>query len=1711
MSFVQIITKKNIDSAIENKVAPTLISLIFSFLYLFIPTNAQAVDLVLNGTKTLLSGVECGVSKYRFGTTSSYNGKQLDLILDVLEEDNDYFGPCVQLTGNQVSFYLRDEDAGDNIAYMDLKFTVVEKGTLTPVEVDRILVTNFDLDRSDSLSLSATDDVYYRNADGAYISNNSLVQYSEGAFYGGKYNVKMRGRTSGNCNDSTSTTDVTCRAAAIWINGENGVNKISTIYARAQNDNAYGTSANRNYLRLIQFSFELIHFENLVTVASDYGDAPNSYGSAGHKLSANIGMGFGEIADNENAHQASNQANSDDNDTGAGNFDDENAVTLNGQDLNGQILQAETSKNLTVKTFGAGYLSGWIDWNRDGDFNDSDEQFLDDFHITTTSIGSNTIPINIPAHIRNGDSFIRFRYTTVQGIAASGYSTKPGEVEDYHIVLQVTEDHGDAPAIYGDAIHSFPATPSVYLGSVVPDNELTANTPLDGTGDDKATDDEDALNKLPAINTDSSSYTLNIPCTGNATVAAWIDFNRNNIFDVNERQSAVCSATSVTLSWTSLNALTAGKTYVRIRIASNADEVANPDGWASDGEVEDYALTIVPPDYDYSDAPNDGTDFNYGIAKHLLPADPKLFIGAIKPSKDDDTEFAGWQQEWVNNGKHKNWFGFKKFPFLSGNGQSTSPLPDVVGDGTEEDGMTHTAFGWKNGANCTGTLPDGTQGTVTMTDTLYCITVNANNNLSIAAQLVGWIDFNQNGEFDDPGERSVVNLDADINNDATQGNVPAGSTNQPIVIYWNNQTKVSGDLNTFIRLRLTSDPIFKSNHSPDPVGIASNGEVEDSALTVNTNNATGKVEDTDGNPVENVSLTIKDNAGNTVNNANGQPLTTITDANGNYIFSSIPAGDYTIVMRIPAGYVVINDGDASADGDTDANSNFIDGIIPLSMTEDKEDTDNDFVLAIITHNAITQCSAGNLPENLIEYHFTEPVEGGVKDAATSFVNVNDTRHFTNVAVVNGRQVDAVLTIDEINSSAPVGRQVQVIYNATDEAAVVRVESGPAHSTDNYVKYHIDFVHTDDGSPAAYSFAYHGSDIDGSVGQRQEYLRYYSSELSATMVSNPTNLIEIAVADYQEYRGTAAQNGEPESAVVAIFNNKSTINITVGQRDTEGEADFLLNFERNKFILPFCNGYDFGDAQGYNTTGITAARHKVVDDLYLGAQVDIDNGTQENISALSDDDSGIINAATHDDENGIANFPELNDLDTSYSLAVSVTNNTGRVAKLIGWIDVDDNGVFDADEASVITSVATGTNAANVILNWAAIPTDIVAHDSYLRVRLTTDALSANDAGGTKSDGEVEDYALTIKVGGFPVRGRVYNDTNVDAQNDAINEKGLSGLSVVLVDVINNTCVSTKTDGDGNYIFFPVIPGDYQLYEASLETVTVPQNCDITKSKDPAGYRSTTANVLDQFSVIDAEITGKDFGDVKDPLFTPNHSGTVLPGNVVFYAHKFTAKTTGIVNFSGSNSGGATAGWSNIIYQDINCNGKLDGAEASSAVAANLATIAEQNICLINKVYAPNNIATGEIYRNTINADFNFNNNALAGSIRLKVTDLTKAAANDSVAPEAGSSKLELRKTVQNITRGTAETETQNQAKPGDVLHYRIYYSNTGTGVITDLKIDDVVPDFTLLKANTVKCDTTLAGLNCNPNATNNPDLSWDFTGILKGGAKGSVSYQVIID
>jgi len=549
--------------------------------------------------------------------------------------------------------------------------------------------------------------------------------------------------------------------------------------------------------------------------------------------------------------------------------------------------------------------------------------------------------------------------------------------------------------------------------------------------------------------------------------------------------------------------------------------------------------------------------------------------------------------------------------------------------------------------------------------------------------------------------------------------------------------------------------------------------------------------------------------------------------------------------------------------------------------------------------------------------------------------------------------------------------------------------------------------------------------------------------------------------------------------------------------------------------------DYGDApDSYGTTDASGgAKHSVSNDIYLGAtKPDPDADGVPGLAANSDDTN-----AGGDDEDGVATLPILSHLDNSYSTTVNATNNTTNPARLIAWIDFDGNGIFDNDEAAVRT-IPSGTTAGSFTINWSSIPSDIQQGNTYLRLRFTTDGINAGEAKGAKLDGEVEDYAMTITSSGANVTGRVYIDANSSASED-VGEAGIGSTVVVLYDTLGATCQSVLTDANGDYSFSGIPDGEYEVYQSHGDTTPIPQSCGSSFATNPTGYQSTTADIL-SLMVLSADVVDKDFGEVAGAnsptsgntgtgiLFEPDHQSEVLPGNVAFYAHTFSTEADGNVSFTTADGGNSASGWTHTLYQDSDCNGTLNGNEGSAAINGTLFSLTAGNrLCLIDKVYAPANVPAQDPYQVEITATFDYAGGNLP-PVTLEVSDLTIAgetvSPTTSTAPAVGESRLVLRKSVENLTQGTPETESLNQANPGDFLKYRIYYRNTGTGPITDLLVDDTVPVYTGLVTGSNTCDTTPAGMTCSANI-NIDELNWNFTGSLIGGVSGHVSYEVTVD
>ncbi|MGQ0620193.1 MAG: Calx-beta domain-containing protein [Panacagrimonas sp.] len=165
--------------------------------------------------------------------------------------------------------------------------------------------------------------------------------------------------------------------------------------------------------------------------AQDFGDAPAPYPTA---LAANgashtvtpSSFSLGAAADVEDNGVPSANANSDDR---AG--DDEDGVSFSG------ALVAGATTGLSVTLTGPngsgdqGLLSGWVDFNRDGDWSDAGE-FV--FQNVTLTNGVNALSLPIPLAAVPGTTFARFRLSSA-GVGVPTGPANDGEVEDYLVTL----------------------------------------------------------------------------------------------------------------------------------------------------------------------------------------------------------------------------------------------------------------------------------------------------------------------------------------------------------------------------------------------------------------------------------------------------------------------------------------------------------------------------------------------------------------------------------------------------------------------------------------------------------------------------------------------------------------------------------------------------------------------------------------------------------------------------------------------------------------------------------------------------------------------------------------------------------------------------------------------------------------------------------------------------------------------------------------------------------------------------------------------------------------------------------------------------------------------------------------------------------------------------------------------------------------------------
>ncbi|MCG3865785.1 MULTISPECIES: GEVED domain-containing protein [unclassified Photobacterium] len=981
----------------------------------------------------------------------------------------------------------------------------------------------------------------------------------------------------------------------------------------------------------------------------------------------------------------------------------------------------------------------------------------------------------------------------------------------------------------------------------------------------------------------------------------------------------------------------------------------------------------------------------------------------------------------------------------------------------------------EDGVSYNTDMRPGSNQNITITATL-----DPGSNLS-NVNLYAWIDWNQNGRWDDPGELII--------------NVPAVTTNtavsHPITV---PTTATLGY--TYMRVRVCSNTDCNA-----PLGEVMDGEVEDYRIFIsdlNLNNTCDKLYVTESNddgnnftyssvepdqPFTFMFDPIKTNVNYRLMNGlafdrmTGKMYSTYVD--GSHI--ALVVTDTSGTSFIPLGYIY-------ADGNYSIDST--DGGGPVVLNE-----------------------GDRLPEN-IGGEFTANMGTISRDGSTYYIAMN--------------RWDSLISIDLAAMTYSVKKLPLEIIGTNPNG--IRIGSDWAVSEHDGLIYSVDL--TGNGFIDA-------SSIEGAKTEPTSPVLYGYNPTTDSIITIPLN-----------FNGAKAPNIWTGAVATDDLNHFYAFTIG-GDHDTNGNGDYDLFNKVGMYRINTLNGdasfvipsdytrVDFHDAAGCissidkgdapSSYGKVGHRNEDVDgsgtpDLILGTVWDPD------LYYFYSDDATGDNTTGEDDEDGVA-IPVPADIivATSTTLPITVTGNSGFLnifVDLNGDGDFNDTGELVLDDYSVVN----GINNVPITLNAAY--TEGYNGDSFIRFRLCDAADNCDSPIGTVANGEVEDYMFNL-INQIILNGTVFEDNGkgVAIAHDGTQEGEERGLANFIVKAIyddsaitgyvpNQLIQQTITSGDGSYSF--TIPVELANKQIKLQVISQAawvniSEVDITDASLNLVGKVVNSSITDSILLVTPTagdiLNHLDFGKVTVPTLEPDNYTEGELGVPVFFSHKFQVNTSGNVSFDVTDIADVPSGypWSHMIYSDPNCDEELAASDSliinPTSVSANTTT----EVCVIIKIMVPNNVPLHTMYRYQLNATMDFASSTLSQTI---------SNTDTLIVSFKGAGELEITKTVKNITQNDTE-KRRNEAQPGDILEYKIFFINNGLGNINSITLFDVVPEYTKLDAPIlcsfpeVNRPTSLTG--CNVTTLNGDNIvgyeggvQWMLSGNLIPAESGYVTYRVKI-
>ncbi|MCI5165149.1 MAG: hypothetical protein D3903_03440, partial [Candidatus Electrothrix sp. GM3_4] len=1071
-----------------------------------------------------------------------------------------------------------------------------------------------------------------------------------------------------------------------------------------------------------------------------------------------------------------------------------------------------------------------------------------------------TVAANTPADLltENNESGTGYTTTAWQRVSALDDSNLVGF--DFAFEEAADFDYGDLPSSYptlkddNGARHVVPVTPNLYLGATPPDTELDAVPDAAAQGDGA---DEDGISATPAtwtegLVTDGNGGSVQVTVTDDITagtgwLVAWIDFDGDGSFSTYGEMIISQKVSSGTQSYSfdiPTGTFDASQGYARFRLFPEKPVIPELayKGTAENGEVEDVQFdfgTGTIGDRVWLDENGDGVQDagEAGISGVTVYIDDDGTLGYSAGDTQSVTDSNGnYLLKDVAPGTHTVLVKSDTLPA----GLAANPTYDEDGTGTVHQtdvdlstGESHTTADFSY--NWTSTDDTGNP--------------DAADTGAIGDRI--WNDADGDG-IQDPNEAGVVGITVNLLTDDNNDGVYGGAGDDPAVttitgsdgryIFDNlapGSYVVEVDSTTLDTAGYNTIPTGDPDNPPDPNDrdgkttspvVLAPGDVfvnADFGYTVNgggssigdliylDTDASGTYSAVDTG-IAGVSVVLEDASGNIIGTA-------ITDENGAYRFNGLPDGDY--IVKVLDSSNLLNGLSPTADPDGGADS---ESALNLSGSDN---LDQDFGYAPEGHSNTegligdtifldTGNGSGGAPDG--DYDAGEGIQGvtvrlydGVGSlVAMTVTDVNGQYRFGNLDE-NATYEVRVDTDTLPNGGIGLTNSVDPDNDGTVNRSTVNLSTETDGTAGDGIVLDQDFGYTATIPNTIFGTIWDDSDAngtltDGSGGTPDETGKGLAG-VTVILRDDSGNIVATAVTDGS---GNYSFSNLPDDTYkVDIIDTTGVLDgywHSVGPNAGDGVTD------NNSQAAPYTVTVSGGEV---DTTG---------DFGYYKASASVGNLVWNDL-----DGNGI---------NDVGELPMVH-----YQVKLTITYPNGAETTMTTMTDID--GLYSFDNIMLDEDY----NAAGGGLSYTiTVPStgDLVSSHT-----ITSDNFNAADGVPAANDqadnpdgelvtglvkGEIDSTRDFGFVGGATIGDRIWLDLDRNGAGEGmqnLGDPGLSGITVELYRDDGNTTfgaedgpaiLTTVTDGNGNYSFEGIPPGDYwvDVDETTLPTGLVAVTADL---------------------------------------------------------------------------------------------------------------------------------------------------------------------------------------------------------------------------------------------------------------------------------------------